>query len=70
MSVKKAASMPPDLDVSDGYTVRLTATDPTTGAVVSGVTVSNFAMQVLLLGGTAAGNLAVGPFMLVPGPGA
>ena len=70
MAKKYAASMPPDLDLSDGYTVRLTALDPTTGSLVSGVNVSALGMQILLLGGTTGADLAVGPFMFVPGPGA
>lgn len=40
------ASLAPNIILSDGYTVRVTALDPTTGAVVNGVTVSNVSMQV------------------------
>lgn len=36
----------PDIELSGGYILRLTALDPTTGAVVSGVIVSGVAIQV------------------------
>jgi hypothetical protein len=62
-----AIALPPDHILSGAYTVRLTALDPATGAVVSGVNVSNVTMQVEQLAG---GNLASGPFKFVPGAGA
>ena len=63
------AGMPPDTVIGDGYTVRFTALDPTTGAVVSGVVVSEANVTGEdLSGGGGASDL--GPFMLVPGPGA
>lgn len=40
MAAPVVASLPPALDLPGGYTVRFTALDPTTGAVVSGVTIS------------------------------
>src|SRR5947209_7452051 len=33
--------MPPEHDLSGGYTIRVDAIDPTTGATVSGINVSN-----------------------------
>lgn len=62
--------MPADLDLADGWTLRVTALDPVTGAVVSGVNVSQLALEVALGEGTSAGDLAVGPYLLVPGSGA
>ena len=62
--------MPSDLDLADGWTLRVTALDPVTGAPVSGVKVSNLALEVALGEGTSPEELAVGPYMLVPGPGA
>lgn len=70
MAAPLEAAMPPELDLGDGYTLRLTALDPTTGAKVTGVTVANLAMAVVSVGAGSTGDLAYGPFMLVPGPGA
>jgi hypothetical protein len=63
-------AMPPDLDLGDGWTLRVTALDPVTGAVVTGVRVSNLALEVALGEGTSASDIAVGPYLLVPGAGA
>ena len=63
------AGLPPDLELAGGWTIRLTAIDPTAGTVVSGVVVS----EVSVLSADLSGGLVdatVGPFMLVPGPGA
>lgn len=62
--------MPPDLDLGDGYVIRLAALDPTTGAAVTGVVVTDVSIFGTNLGATAASSFAYGPFMLVPGPGA
>jgi hypothetical protein len=65
------ASMPADLDLPDGYIVTWAAIDPTTGADVSGVVVSGVSIFGTLLGSAAGnGGVPVGPYMLVPGPGA
>lgn len=64
------AGMPPTLDLGDGYTLRITALDPTTGSQVAGVTVSNLAMEVVNVSGGDTSQLAFGDFQLVPGPGA
>lgn len=61
------AGLPEGLDVGSGYTLRVTALDPTTGNPVSGVTVSNLIFTADQISGTPEG-LEVGPFMLVPGP--
>lgn len=59
----------PALELTPGMSVVFEAVDATTGAAVTGVTVTAVAIYGLDLRG-ASGNLAVGPFMLVPGPGA
>lgn len=64
------APLPPDLDLADGWTLRVTALDPVTGAQVPGVTVTNFAIEAELGAGTSAGSLETGEYKLVPGPGA
>lgn len=45
MSQKLTAGLPPAFDIGVGYTVRLTAVDPTTGADVTTVKVSNVAIM-------------------------
>lgn len=64
------APMPPDLDLTGGFTIRLVAIDPTTGATVSGVTILSLVMMVNTGPGTSPIDLAVGPYLLVPGLGA
>jgi hypothetical protein len=65
------APMPEDLDLPDGYLLTWAAIDPTTGADVAGVVVSNVSIfGTDLRTGTGGGDELVGPFMLVPGPGA
>ena len=61
--------MPPNLDIGPSYTLRVTALDPTTGALVSGVTVNTVVLSVSLLEGTGDG-LETGSWFLVPGAGA
>lgn len=63
------AGLPEDLDIGSGYTLRVTALDPTTGNPVTGVTVSNLVFTAEQIAGTP-GELETGPFMLVPGPNA
>jgi hypothetical protein len=70
MSKPLTTGMPPDIDLGGGCTIRLTALDPTTGAVVANVNVSNLVLFVNLQGSTVPIDLVVGPYELVPGPGA
>lgn len=44
MAQKINAGMPPDLDLPANFVISLTAVDPTTGALVSGVNVTNVAI--------------------------
>ena len=67
MSQKVDIQMPPDLDLADGWTLRVNAVD-SSGATVSGVAVSNMAITTPDLAGDGGAGLQVGPFMLVPGP--
>lgn len=61
------APLPPDLDLPSGYKVQLSAVDPTTGATVTGVNISQFSLLVTDVTGGGGSGLTVGPFMLVPG---
>jgi hypothetical protein len=45
MAHKLTAALPPDFDLPANFIVQLTAVDPTTGALVSGVNVSNVAIM-------------------------
>ena len=68
MPIPLIASMPQLCDLPDGYIVRWNALDPATGAVVSGVVVSNVSIYGMAIG--TAADVTFGPFKLVPGPGA
>ena len=69
MARKIKSSMQPDPDLWGGCIIRVSAVDPTTGATVSGVNVSNVTLQIVQLAGGEA-ELVVGGWQLVPGPGA
>jgi hypothetical protein len=58
--------MPPDLDLTQGYSLRVTALD-TSGNLVAGV---NVGKTVITVNNLLGGNLSSGPFLLVAGPGA
>jgi len=66
---KVNVSMPQDLDLIGGWKLRVTAVDAS-GAVVSGVTVSDMTIVADSPTSATGVELEVGPFMLVPGPGA
>lgn len=71
MAQKINVDMPDDIVIGDGWTLEWDAVDPTTGASVAGVTVSEVNVSADdFVGGEGAGGELVGPFMLVPGPGA
>ncbi len=69
MAQPLTVAFPPDLTLTDGWLVTITAVDATTGALVTGVSIKEALIQVEVLEGSV-GGLASGPFMLVPGPGA
>lgn len=70
MAVPLDASMPEGLDLGPGFTLRVTALATSDGSVVSAVKVSNFSVLVQDVLGDGGASLAVGPYMLVPGPNA
>lgn len=45
MAQKLTAALPPDFDLGANFIVQLAAVDPTTGAAVAGVNVSNVALM-------------------------
>ena len=67
MAEPLVVALPPNLELAGGYSVRVTALNPATGATVAGVNVSNVTLQVELTSGSEA-DLATGPFLLVTGP--
>ena len=73
MATPLDASMPPGLDLGPGFTLRVTALSATDGSVVSAVNVSSLSILASTEGPAGAidvGDLAYGPWGLVPGPGA
>lgn len=69
MAQKIDVALPEDVVIGDGWTVEWDAVDPNTGASVSGVIVSD--ANVTAADESAGGSSGpLGPFMLVPGPGA
>lgn len=60
MSELLIQAMPPGLDIGGGYQIRLTAYDPTSGALVTGVSVSSVAIQ--------ARQVSGGPDLVTPTP--
>ena len=64
------ANFTDDLDLPDGYQIVWAAIDPTSGADVSGVTVSAVSIFGTMLDAGGVTQPIVGPFMLVPGPNA
>lgn len=54
--------MAADIPLGNGYTVTFAALDPTTGAAVSGVTVSNYAIEYT---GAGPGDTPVDAFTLI-----
>lgn len=71
MAQKIDVALPEDVVIGDGWTVEWDAVDPTTGASVPGVVVSDANVTAAdVSSGTGTGSFDAGPFMLVPGPGA
>lgn len=63
MAKPQAASLPPDLHIPSGYVIRVNAVDPTTGAQVTGVTVTE--LSILVTDVTGNLNLNVGNPILI-----
>lgn len=55
--------MPENVDVNGAWTIRVTALDPTTGALVAGVNVGTVAIEAESLG---TGSLDFGSFVQAP----
>jgi len=68
MPVPLLADLPADLDLEGGYTIRITALDPATGATVPGVKVSGVVITAVNVLGSAPAELETGDWVLVPGP--
>jgi hypothetical protein len=68
MATPYTAALPPDTDLTNGCTIQFVAIDPVSGNAVSGVTVANVSIYADTTGN--AGLEPLGPYMLVPGPGA
>lgn len=66
MAVPLIAQMPDDVEAGGDWIMRWRAIDPTTGADVTGVVVSNVNVD----GDVQGGELLLGPWALVPGPNA
>lgn len=64
MAVPTDAPMPPGLDLPDGYIVQFAALDPSTGAAVSNVTVSNVSIFGTILGSAASAQSVYKPVLL------
>lgn len=63
MAQKITGAMPDTLDLDVNYTVQWAALNPTTGAPVAGVKVSNAALIVTKVTPGSADELAFGPFV-------
>lgn len=70
MAQPLTVAFPPGLTLTDGWVVTIAAVNPTTGADVAGVRITEALIQVEVLEGAGGATLNSGPFMLVPGPGA
>lgn len=60
----------PIVDIGPGMFLQFEARDPTSGGLVTGVEVSDVGIYGPNLGAGGAAALSLGPFMMVPGPGA
>lgn len=66
MALPLVVTLPPNVHLSGGCTVRVAALDPTTGAIVTGVDVSDVTLQVDSITGGSADELELGTFRLAP----
>lgn len=70
MAAPVLAPMPDGLILGSGYTLRVTALDPSTGDLVANVNVGLEVITGTPRVGVGGGDFATGPYMLVPGPNA
>ena len=65
------APLPEELQIGEGYAIRVTAVDPTTGGLVSGVTVGTTVLTAEVVAEAAGGGGGdLGEWVLIPGIGA
>lgn len=64
MPVPLIAGLPPDMDLPDGYIVRFNALDPTSGAAVTGVVVSDVSIFGTILGALGGADATYPPVLL------
>lgn len=69
MAAPIKATMPPGLDLGDSYTILIRAIDPTTGADVAGVVISDVSIMVDQLAGPSIKESDVEPPLLAHEPG-
>ncbi len=62
MAQPLTVAFPPNLILTDGWLVTITAVDAVTGALVTGVTISEALIQVEVIEG---GNLSSGAFKMI-----
>ena len=68
MAQKINVNLPEDVVIGDGWTVEWDAVDPTTGASVSGVVISQANVTAADQSAQALEIPLAGPYMLLPGP--
>lgn len=68
MPIPLDAGLPPGLQLTGDYIIRLDAIDPVSGATVSGVVISDATFQVEPLGSTTLDQLQAGPYLYVQAP--
>lgn len=64
MTAPQTASLPPDLHLDDGYTIRIAAIDPTTGLDVGGVVISDVSIMVDQLAGPKLDTVGVSQLLV------
>jgi hypothetical protein len=70
MAAPVLAPMPDGLILGSGYTLRVTALDPSDGSLIGGVNVGLEVITGTSSSAPGSGVFAAGPYMLVPGPNA
>lgn len=68
MAQKINVNLPEDVVIGDGWIVEWDAVDPTTGASVAGVVISQANVTAADQSAPALETPQAGPFMLLPGP--
>jgi hypothetical protein len=70
VTVRTLTAATPGLPLDGGMYLRLEAINPSTGAAVAGVTVSNVAVYGRVIEASETLFIETGPPRLIPGPGA